>query len=153
MDVESLNKKLDTYASKMIECYQEILFERKLLENYMQDGYLHMSKARSLMGTANLSQLQIPQDKMEAEIRVEYDQEDLDDHVKTFQFSLVDNVKKSTNSVPKWLGAFAPTSLNQSRTAFSRVINLVLSIAEKQNQFLELESAYKTLWKEKTLNK
>lgn len=151
MDVENLNKKLDTYASKMIECYQAILFERKLLENYMQDGYLHMSKARSLMGTANLSQLQIPQDKMEAEIRVEYDQEDFDDHVKTFQFNLVD--MKRSDSVPKWLGAFAPNSLNQSRNAFSRVINLVLSIAEKQNQFLELETAYKTLWKEKTLVK
>lgn len=57
---EELNEKLDKCACLMVECYDEILQKRELLNKCLSDGYLNLSKARAIIGCTNLSMLQVP---------------------------------------------------------------------------------------------
>lgn len=144
---DKLNEKLDRYASQMLDCYQEILVQRDILEGFMKDGYLNMSKARSIMGCANLSQLQIPGEELKADVRVVHHLDDFFDDVKSCQFELISS--KSTTSIPKWIAPFPSQSLNRSQKAFSNSLNVALLIAEKQSLLAALQKEYRTLLDEK----
>lgn len=144
LDVEKLNEKLDTYAVEMIECYQDLLAERVLLEKFLKDGFLNMSKARSIMGCASLSRLQIPENTMTAQVRVnEYADESKDD-VKANRFDLI-----RETGMPMWIGPFSPLSLKNSQKDFSRTLDIIVSLAEKQNRLRGLIDAYNRVSKEK----
>jgi hypothetical protein len=62
--------KLDKCVSLYIECYEQLLAERVMLDNCLDDAYLHLSKARSVMGCATLSITQIP-NELEPSVRVD----------------------------------------------------------------------------------
>jgi hypothetical protein len=64
-----LLEKLDKCASLYIECYEQLLAERAVLDKCLDDAYLHLSKARSVMGCATLSITQIP-NELEPNVRV-----------------------------------------------------------------------------------
>ena len=144
--MEELNQKLDICASEIIECYQEILSERVILEKFLTDGFLNMSKARSIMGCSSLSQLQIPQNEMETQIRVnEYYEEK--NNVKTVRFDMENTNKNSTT--PKWIAPFSPLSLKNSQKDFTRSLNIIVSVAEKQIRLEALRNTYRDLLKNK----
>lgn len=145
LDVEKLNEKLDTYAIEMIECYQDLLAERVLLEKFLKDGFLNMSKARSIVGCASLSRLQIPENTMTAQVRVnEYADESSNDDVKSNRFELI-----RETGMPMWIGPFSPLSLKNSQKDFSRTLDIIVSLAEKQNRLQGLIDAYNRASKEK----
>ena len=70
-DVYILNEKLDLVATALVECYEKLLSERKLLDTCLNDGYLNLSKARSQVGCAHLSIMQIPAEELKPFVTVE----------------------------------------------------------------------------------
>jgi hypothetical protein len=68
-DSSSLMEKLDKCACLYVECYEQLLAERVMLDNCLDDAYLHLSKARSVMGCATLSITQVPSE-IEPSVRV-----------------------------------------------------------------------------------
>lgn len=145
--LEAVNERLDAQAVQMLECYEELINQRTLLERCLDEGYLNMSKARSLLGCASLSRLQIPQDESglgEARFRVHVS--DDDDH-----FEFEHPTQLTQMNPPKWIGAFAPLSLKASQKAFARSLPLLVSIANLQARLGQLQRTYRTLAKEKLL--
>ena len=140
-ELESLNERLDKQACEMLECYEELLTERSLLEKCLDDGYLNMSKARSIVGCASLSRLQIPEEDLgESRFKVNIKDED--------QFELVVDQNQPLHP-PKWAGSFPSMSLKASQKAFARSLPLLVSIAHLQAKLTSMELAYKGLLKEK----
>jgi hypothetical protein len=152
-DLPSLCQKLDKCAIEYVECYGQILTQRALMEESLNDAYLNMSKARSLIGCTSLSSLQIPPE-LTPHARVELNDDDSDYD----QFNLVfgsnteqkDDAKSLTCSpFPKWFGVLAPLSLKTSHKAFSRSLNMAVSLCELQSKLKSLEKEYKQLMSEK----
>lgn len=68
--LESVCERLDRVVAESIETYQSLLEKRSLLNKTLDDGYLNLSKARSIMGCANVSMLQVPAE-MDARVNVQ----------------------------------------------------------------------------------
>ena len=65
-DYDLFCDKLYILSLVYMSCYEELLANRTLLDKCLDDAYLNMSKARSLVGCSNLSILQIPVDELTA---------------------------------------------------------------------------------------
>ena len=68
--LESVCERLDRVVSESIDTYQKLIEQRSLLNKTLDDGYLNLSKARSIMGCANVSILQVPAE-MDARVNVD----------------------------------------------------------------------------------
>ena len=165
-----LDEKLDLVVTLLVKCYQQLLDERKLLEESLNDGYLNLSKARSQLGCANLSIMQVPAEdhnlkpfvtvEVKNEMRTVRSEEEKNINIK-FSATVYDLVyhkdeiksidaekKESTEqSAPqiKWFAAFPPLSLRQSQKGFSKSIVIAKNIAELQAKLNVLYDLYKTL--------
>ena len=169
----SLLETLDKCAAMYIECYRQLLSERSLLEKCLDDGFLNLSKARSIMGCASLSIMQVP-NELECSVRVEVKQEELRSKVdesgaefkiQLDKFQLVNsaneenrdeksseesNAPKPAASSPLWFGALTPQSLKASHKSFARSLHLIASICELQNKLETLAKKYRDLLKQKS---
>ena len=68
--LESVRERLDKCCTMYVETYQSLLEQRSLLNKTLDDGYLNLSKARSIMGCTSLSILQVPVE-MDARVNVD----------------------------------------------------------------------------------
>jgi len=135
--------KLDRCSCLFVEYYQQLLEERELLDAAMSDGYLHMSKARSIMGCASLSINQVPNDTLVAKFTCDIVEEgteegekekkndDDDDDLllkfnKSLTFSLVENHlhkknKKETTAGSETGTEYSPVISRNSSSSSSRM--------------------------------
>ena len=135
-----INEQLDTLAISFVECYQDILFNRDLLNNCLDDAYLNLSKARSLIGCNSLSLLQIPSE-IEASLYV-------DDSTETFKLSSStngDEIKKKCS----WFGVLTPLSLKTSQKSFFKSVDVILNLCNLHSKLKSIEIEYKKLLEKK----
>lgn len=151
-EVSRINERLDKYASEMLACYEELLDERALLEKSLDDGYVNMSKARSIIGCASLSRLQIPLDEDGlgmARFKVRQF-EDVDDDDGLIRFELDNSDQVTPLHPPKWIGPLPPLSLKMSQKAFARALTIAVTIADLQSRLRHINDAYKSLLRDKS---
>lgn len=152
-----LNEQLDTCACQIIESYEELLTQRALLDKCLDQGYLNMSKARSLLGVASLSRLQIPSE-LEARVRIRVSENEVekiatdfdgvDFEFKTDKYELVKaNEGGESEKMPTWFGVLTPLSLKTSHKSFCRALYLIVSIGQQQTRLKSLEKRYEELMK------
>ncbi|RNA41307.1 coiled-coil domain-containing protein [Brachionus plicatilis] len=156
--LNEINQKLDKCACLYIESYQSLLTLRELLNKALDDGYLNLSKARSIVGCTSLSILQIPSE-LEAKVSIETnekidivktDDPSVDLEVPSIQFNLsVSNSDSKEIPLPSWFGVLTPLSLKTSQKSFCRSLNLATSICECQTRLNELGKVYQDLLSEK----
>ena len=158
-ELVSIDEKLDHCACLLVECYEEILRQRSLLNECLDAGFLNLSKARSLLGCASLSILQVPSE-LDAAVTIDIKEqtalaENYFDY-KLLQFDLKLNDPKSANNepnqtipLPSWFGVLTPMSLKTSQKSFSNSLYLIKSISELQNKLTSLQLVYKRLLSEK----
>ena len=163
----SLLEKLDKCACQFVECYQQLLTERLLLNSCLDEGYLHLSKARSMMGCASLSITQVP-NELESKVRVALNEQeneidtDLEHKSKKFELVFVnDNAEKIIDEageaaksnkmppLPSWFGVLTPQNLKTSHKSFARSLYIATSICELQSRLESLKLTYQELMKQK----
>jgi hypothetical protein len=153
--LEQVLNNLEKCSCLFIDYYQQILEERKFLDSTLDDAYLNLSKARSIIGCSNLSILQVPSEDLTANVKIEINQsdqnEDLDliDKFNNLSIDLI-GCSSSANKLPNWFGVFTPLSLKQSQTSFNRSLNLIKSICELQIKIQNLQFIYSDLLKRKS---
>ncbi|CAF0754261.1 unnamed protein product [Brachionus calyciflorus] len=153
-----INEKLDKCICLFVECYQTVLTQRELLNKTLDDGYLNMSKARSIIGCSSLSILQIPSEleaKVTVDIKTDTSLVKTDDPSVKFEYPetnfdlIIDNnhekKENSSISMPNWFGVLTPLSLKTSQKSFCRSLNLITSLCESQEKLKNLEQIYKAL--------
>jgi hypothetical protein len=162
-----LDEKLDLVVTLLVKCYEQLLGERKLLEESLNDGYLNLSKARSQLGCANLSIMQVPAEDhnlkpfVTVEVKNEMktvrsdDEKNININFSATVYDLVyhkDEIKSidaqsTEQSAPqiKWFAAFPSLSLRQSQKGFSKSIVIAKNIAELQTRLNVLYDLYKSL--------
>merc|ERR1711874_789118 len=141
------------------------------LESVTKAGWLHMSKARYIMGPNTVGSLQLPTSDSDTELVAEKRIDTKEclrngNQVRYFHHSLVDpaaaddsddgvklrkNVKKveiEKKSGPKsdpikWFGFLVPASLRQSQSNFQSATELVLECANIQSEILGVENRIK----------
>ena len=157
----SVDEKLDHCVCLLVECYEEILRQRSLLNECLDAGFLNLSKARSLLGCASLSILQVPSE-LDAAVTIDIKEqtalaENYFDY-KLLEFDLkFSNAPKSAtsngpnqaNPMPSWFGVLTPMSLKTSHKSFANSLYLIKSISELQNKLTSLKLVYKRLLSEK----
>jgi hypothetical protein len=159
-DLGQVLENLDKCSCLFVEYYEEILNQRKLLDSVMNDAYLNLSKARSILGCSNLSILQVPNQDLSAKLKIEIkqsndDDEDLIEKLDGLSIDLIHSEKTSqeennkTTKLPDWFGVLTPMSLKLSHKAFHRSLYLVKSICELQMKIQNLEKIYFDLIKQK----
>ena len=159
MDKEELNEKLDTVSLMMIECYDEILTKRNQLNTSLDDAFLNLSKARSLIGCSSLSILQVPVEleanvtvneceKEVTESDVNYKHLNYDLMIKTKQKTSSNDTEQSIPSLPTWFGVLTPLSLKTSHKSFSQSLYIIKSICELQSKLANLQLIYSDLKKQ-----
>lgn len=156
--IDEINQKLDKCVCMYIESYQSLLTLRELFNKALDDGYLNLSKARSIIGCSNLSVLQIPSE-LEPKISIETsekidiiktDDPNVDFELKNIQFNLSATGSDSKEArLPNWFGVLTPLSLKTSQKSFSRSLNLASCIAECQIRLNSLGNFYQDLLSEK----
>lgn len=157
----SLNEKLDQCAELLVSTYNEILIVRDSLSEQLDNGFINMSKARSLLGCSGLSAMQIPaelESKITVEV-VEHNQRTVSGfEYKDLEFNLdINNYNKNSEEqmeakyapLPSWFGALPPMSLKNSHMSFSSSIHTIKSLCELQTKLHYLQIAYKQLLAEK----
>jgi hypothetical protein len=154
----SIDDKLDTCAIMLVECYEELL-----LKECLDIGYLNLSKARSLLGCASLSILQVPKEDLIANVKVIVNEktnkaEDYFEYNDT-EFNLIDmkSLNENTNEtkaeaptilstpLPNWFGVLTPLSLKTSQKSFSNSLQIIKRICELQAKLVALRTTYKQL--------
>lgn len=140
MSLNEINERLDEYASAYIECYEKLLSERALLAKCLDDGYLNLSKARSIIGCSSLSIMQVPAE-LDASIGVEEETVE-SDTVEHSEYKLVRRNDHQQQKLPPWFGVLTPLSLKSSHQSFSRSLHLITSICELQSKLNSLRLAY-----------
>ena len=139
-----INEELDKLAISFVECYQEILFNRQLLNNDLDDAFLNLSKARSLIGCTSLSILQIPSE-IEPSVFVRVDEDDDN----RFQLSSGDDETGIQKNSCSWFGLFTPQSLKTSQKCFFKSMNVVVNLCNLQSKLKSIENDYKKALLEK----
>lgn len=163
MDKEAANEKLDMLSLMMLECYDEILIKRNLLNTCLDDAFLNLSKARSLIGCSNLSILQVPVE-LEPNVTVnenerEYETDpDSDIKCKYLNYELAIQTKQKTATssdmeqaipnLPSWFGVLTPLSLKTSHKSFAQSLYIIKSICELQSKLANLQVVYSDLKKQ-----
>ncbi len=155
MSTKTICSDLDKLAISYIECYQEILFNRQLLNDCLDDAYLNLSKARSLIGCNRLSLLQIP-NEFDANLFVSHETDGhmVNEKLSYDKFSLVstddnEDVVVQTK-LPNWFGVFTPLNLKTSQKSFFKSVNIILNVCELQSKLNAIEIEYKNLLEKKT---
>ena len=169
-NVTGLDEKLDLVVTLLVKCYEQLLGERKLLEETLNDGYLNLSKARSQLGCANLSIMQVPAEDHnlkpfvtvevknemktvrsdeEKNININFSATVFDlvyhkDEIKSIDAEKKESTEKSAPQI-KWFAAFPSLSLRQSQKGFSKSIVIAKNIAELQAKLNVLYDLYKSL--------
>ena len=165
MDKDLVNEKLDTIALEIIDCYDQILKRRSILDSSLDDAYLNLSKARSLIGCASLSIMQVPSE-IEPNVTVNERESDAictgDSQIKykEISYDLMVKSKQKTNddtenkqpfpSMPTWFGVLTPLSLKTSQKMFSQSLYTIKSICELQTKLTSLQTLYFDLKKSVT---
>jgi hypothetical protein len=135
-----VNEQLDILAISFVECYQDILFNRELLNNSLDDAYLNLSKARSLIGCNNLSLLQIP-NEIESSLFID----DSHDTFKLFTHDI--DLKKNCS----WFGLFTPLSLKNSQKSFFKSVEIIINLCNLNSKLKSIENEYKKLLEKKNV--
>ena len=135
-----VNEQLDILAISFVECYQDILFNRELLNNSLDDAYLNLSKSRSLIGCNNLSLLQIP-NEIESSLFI-------DDSHDTFKLLTHDSDLKKNCS---WFGLFTPLSLKTSQKSFFNSVEIIINLCNLNSKLKSIENEYKKLLEKKNV--
>lgn len=157
LKLNELNQKLDKCICLYMESYQSLLTLRELLNKKLDDGYLNLSKARSIMGCSNLSALQIPSE-LEAKVSIETSEKvDItrtDDPSFHFEYPNINfNLSVSTENkqvaLPSWFGVLTPLSLKLSQKSFFRSLDVISSLCEYQTRLNILGKTYQQLLSEK----
>lgn len=155
--IDELNQKLDKCICLYIDSYQSLLTLRDLLDKTLDDGYLNLSKARSIIGCSNLSVLQIPAE-LEAKVSIETNEKvdiiKTDDPNYDFEYTNIDfNLSVSTDNkqvaLPNWFGVLTPLSLKLSQKSFFRSLDIISSVCEYQTRLNILGKTYQELLSEK----
>lgn len=157
MDKDSINEKLDTLTLEILDCYDQILNKRSLLNSNLDDAYLNLSKARSLIGCASLSIMQVPSE-LEPNVTVNELETDAicpgnnEIKYKEITYDLVVQSKQKTSdhtdnkqpipSLPTWFGVLTPLSLKASQKMFSQSLYTIKSICELQTKLNSLQKSY-----------
>ena len=158
------NEQLDACALSMLDCYEEILTQRSLLEKSLDDAYLNMSKARSILGCAQLSALQLPAE-LKPSVTVSLTKKHAATEAANAELQLKDELKfaldveqprgnsptdaQTPPTCPSWFGALAPLSLRNSQRLFYKSLCVANSIAELQTRLSALQFTYKQAFIEK----
>lgn len=163
MNQSLVNESLDSIALMIVDCYDEILKERTLLNSCLDDAYLNLSKARSLIGCASLSILQVPS---EIEPNVTIDEKETEEQIdenlnyKQMNYDLVIKNKQKLKStedetttqvvgqLPTWFGVLTPLSLKTSHKSFSQSLYTIKTICELQSKLNGLQILYSDLKKQ-----
>ncbi len=170
---ESKNEKLDLVVTLLVESYEKLLSERKLLDECLNDGYLNLSKARSQLGCANLSLMQIPAEdhNLKPFVTIEVtntkkavtsnETKDVNIEFSSMTYDLMYDQDESNskgtekkeakdNLAPqiKWFSAFPPLSLRQCQKSFSKSIVIIKNICDLQAKLKVLNDLYNSLTNE-----
>jgi D-tyrosyl-tRNA(Tyr) deacylase len=167
-DEWSIDEQLDKCVELMIDCYTKLLEKHDSLNDCLNQAFLKMSKARSLMGCHNVSMLQIPTETLKPLVAVDLHQSTRTCEINKLvslnhdhtQFEL----KKFTNEndelvtsdfdlnipMPKWFGVLTPTSLRESQKSFVKSFLSISALCELQTQYKHLEILYKNLLAKKS---
>jgi hypothetical protein len=154
-NLDQVLNNLEKCSCLFIDCYQQILEERKLLDSTLDDAYLNLSKARSIIGCSNLSILQVPNENLTANVKIEINEPDqkndldLIDKFNNLSIDLIRGSSSTNNKPSNWFGVLTPLSLKQSQTSFNRSLNLIKSICELQIKIQNLQFIYSDLLKRK----
>ena len=165
-----LNEKLDLAVTLLVGTYEQLLSERKSLDECLNDGYLNLSKSRSQLGCANLSIMQIPAEDHNLKPFVTVEVNNKSNTVKSNEIKNVnidfaslaydlvynkDDVKstdtekkESTELLApqiKWFAAFPSLSLRQCQKSFSKSIVIIKNICELQAKLKVLYDLYNSL--------
>jgi hypothetical protein len=162
---ELKNEKLDTIALMLIDCYNEIIEQRELLNTSLDDAYLNLSRARSLVGCSSLSIMQVPfelepnvtvnsnttqsccLDSLQQDIK--YNETKFDLIIQTKQkTSDNSNVSKPMPAMPTWFGVLTPFCLKTSHKSFSESLYIIKTLCELQTKLFNLQTLYSDLKKE-----
>ena len=167
IEQSTLKEKLDTCAILCVETYNELLAQRTRLNEQLDNGFINMSKARSIMGCASLSSMQLPSEITPSVLVdvVESKQNEIDFEYNQTNFNLkIANIKKSNETVeetaekkmtvsniplPSWFGFLTPMSLKSSQKSFCSSFETIKYISELQAKLQDLQNLYTDLLKQK----
>lgn len=157
-NLDSVLEDLDRYTCLYIDCYQELLLKHKQLEDCLNDGFLNLSKARSIIGCTNLSLLQIPVE-LESSVLIKSDFNYYDENVELNyeKFDLIVNgnseinedLNKVKTKLPHWFGVLTPLSLKQSHSAFYKSFHTIVLLCQLQSKLKSIEKQVKFLVEKK----
>jgi hypothetical protein len=140
---------LDEHTVEYIECYGQLLFYHDLLDQCLNEGFLNMSKARSLIGCVNLSMLQIPSElSADVHVAVKYKTNERDPSFGYASFEMLDNEEENgdtSKKFPKWFGVLAPLSLKTSHKSFCKSIDIIGKLCEQQSRLKSIEKVLEHL--------
>ena len=168
-DEWTIDEQIDKCVELMVDCYTKLLDEHNSLNDCLNEAFLKMSKARSLIGCNNLSMLQVPTESLQPLVAVDLCQStrtcQIDEQV-SFQHEHTQFELKKLNHendelistcqfdlnipMPKWFGVLAPTSLRESQKSFVKSFQAISTLCELQTQYKHLENLYKNLLAKKS---
>ncbi len=155
----TINDKLDACASLLVETYSELITHHELLKEKLDNGFINLSKARSILGCSSLSILQVPND-LSANVTVDLLQSRISTNEEfeytnlQYKLNLVKNNNDKIDNVseipmPNWFGVLTPLSLKSSQKSFASSLPIIVSLCELQAKLQNLQKTYKDLLAEK----
>ncbi len=159
MEVVTIDDKLDTCASLLVETYDELIIHHQLLKEQLDSGFINLSKARSILGCTHLSILQVPND-LAANVTVDLLESKVSADEQFEYGSLKYELNLSRNNtdkiaqvsdipMPSWFGVLTPLSLKSSQKSFASSLPLIMTLCELQTKLQTLQRTYKDLLAEK----
>jgi len=120
---------LNLLSLEILRLMDEYITLQKNLESRMNHGYLHLTKARYIMGEKHLSSTQIPYNELTATTK---SFRDSNDDGTTFRIG-DENTKSGIQNITKrpinWFGLLTPQSLKSADVSFSKSIQLAGDLA------------------------
>ncbi|ESO95768.1 hypothetical protein LOTGIDRAFT_116702 [Lottia gigantea] len=176
MELKEVCIQLDQLLMDYFKNLKQLYAERSILDQYMKDGFLNLSRARYNMGvkavgTSQFSDSMVALTKVDVNDKEQKSSEMFQVHslraqtTKKLENSLrnrkqgpenIDGVEsgKSEDPVPvdpiKWFGVLVPQNLRKSQQGFKDAVTISVSIANLQQTLSSLQLEYRQLLKTKS---
>jgi len=128
----NVNDTLDELTVTSLDIMNDIIRNKKYLEEVLKDGSLHLAKARYILGSHSVSATQLPGEDTEpfsalCSIKVEFTAEN---GMKVPTFTLIREMVKGKGSDPlHWFGVLVPQNLRLAQTQFRSATDIIVDIA------------------------
>ena len=119
----------DEICLRKLELMNQHLMLSKQLENTMRDGWLHLSKARYVMGYQASQAAQFDERERSTSVPVEITSSEKEPWKHYSIEAISDNSVASNDEVRKRFGFLSPNSAKQSGACFKKCLELAMELA------------------------